>query len=138
MLGRVARAIWVTIAALSGLTSCGGVQPGRIMAPAVDPALGPASLSVHRRTAVWGSGAAYPVLLDGQPVVRLGPGETATVPVPVGSHEVVVLCGGGTPSETSTRTEFMFGAGRSYRLEVYQTAIQQTDRSACHLEMMGG
>jgi hypothetical protein len=132
MLGRATFATLIIGITAFGSASCGGVAPRRLAAPVADPGQEAATLSVHRRNAVYGSGPAYPVLLDGRAVARLLPGEVTVVRVPAGSHEVRVRCVGGT-DEGGAVTGFVFGAGRSYLMDVYQTS-----ESDCVLRMVGG
>jgi hypothetical protein len=132
MLERATFAILIVSVTAFGSTSCSGVAPRRVATPVADPDQGTATLSVRRRTAVYGSGPAYPVLLDGQAVARLLPGETTAVRVPVGNHEVRVQCVGGTGG-AGAAAELVFGAGRSYLMDVYQTS-----ESECVLRTVGG
>jgi hypothetical protein len=132
MLGRATSAVLIVGVTAFGSTSCSGVPPRRLAEPVADPGRGTATLSVHRRNAVYGSGPAYPVLLDGQAVARLLPGETTTVQVPAGNHEVRVQCVGGTGG-AGAATELVFGAGRSYLMDAYQTS-----ESECVLRTVGG
>ncbi len=132
MLGRATFATLIIGITAFGSASCGGVAPRRLAAPVADPGQEAATLSVHRRNAVYGSGPAYPVLLDGTAVAQLLPGETTVVQVPVGNHEVRVQCVGGTGG-AGAATELVFGAGRSYLMDVYQTS-----ESECVLRTVGG
>jgi hypothetical protein len=122
----------VAITASSGMASCSAVQHDQVSARPSSPAQGPASLSVRRRAAVWGAGPAYTVLLDGQPIAQLGVGETKTLPVPAGTHDVEVRCGG-EASGASAKAQVVFGAGRSYEMDVYQTDDTWTKASTCQL-----
>jgi hypothetical protein len=133
MLGRAAFVVLAALVAASGMAACSALQPNGITAPAIDPAQGPASLSVRRRAAVWGSGPAHEILLDGQLIARLEPSETKTVQVPAGIHEVEVWCGG---EASSTITQTVFEAGRSYQIDVYQSNDPEK-QPICQLRPIG-
>jgi hypothetical protein len=128
--------ILAAMAAGSGMASCAPAPFDEIVASPSNLSQGPANLVLRRRGAVWGAGPAYAVLLDGQPIAQLGSDETKTLPVPAGAHEVEVRCGGEAP-DASAKAQVAFEAGRSYKMDVYQTDDYRTKEAVCRLRAIG-
>ena len=113
------------IVALALLSGCGG-EPSANFEAAKDNA----TLLLRREGKAADAALAQTVLVDGSPVAKLKVGQTVTVPLKPGQHEIRLECGGGIPAIAADTMLLRAEAGKRYTLRSFVSAA-----SPCQLRL---
>ena len=113
------------IVALALLSGCGG-KPSADFEAAKDNA----TLLVRREGKAADAALAQTVLVDGVPVAKLKVGQTVTVSLKPGQHEIRLECGGGIPAIAADTMLLRAEAGKRYTVRSFVSAA-----SPCQLRL---